>query len=113
MSLSTFSNNIKNITSEQFINYLIIGYAFSLATSKAGIVFFEQMMILSFLYSLIKGNIKNVIPELKKSKVIIALFLFLSLSLIAVLWSSDKIVALLYIKKYIHFFNYSHYLFVL
>jgi len=103
MSLSTFSNNIKNITSEQFINYLIIGYAFSLATSKAGIVFFEHMIILSFLYSLIKGNIKNVIPELKKSKIIIMLFLFLSLSLIAVLWSSDKIVALLYIKKYIHF----------
>ena len=82
------------------MNYLIIGYAFVLPITIVGIVFFTHMIILAFL---VKGNYKELYSEAKKSNVIIAFFLLIALSLVAVIWSSDKIFALLYIKKYYHF----------
>ena len=85
---------------DKFINYLIIGFAFSLPTTIVGIVFFQHMMILAFLF---RGNFSSAFQELKQSKVMLALFLFLLLSLISVLWSEDKTFALLYVKKYYHF----------
>ena len=92
----------ENMSFDRFINYLIIGYAFSLPTTKAGTVFFEHMMILSFLY---KGNFSFVYQEIMKSTVIKVLGLFILLSLLSVIWSDDKVFALLYIKKYYHFLS--------
>lgn len=91
---------MKNISFDKFMNYLIIGYAFVLPITIVGIVFFTHMIILAFL---VKGNYKELYSEAKKSNVIIAFFLLIALSLVAVIWSSDKIFALLYIKKYYHF----------
>ena len=91
---------MKKISFDKYINYLIIGYAFSLPTTTAGVVFFEHLLILSFL---IKGDFTRALTEIKKSKIIIILFIFLTLSLLAMMWSSDKIFALLYLKKYYHF----------
>ena len=91
---------MKNISFDKFMNYLIIGYAFVLPITIVGIVFFTHIIILAFL---VKGNYKELYSEAKKSKVIIAFFLLIALSLVAVIWSSDKIFALLYIKKYYHF----------
>ena len=91
---------MKNISFDKFMNYLIIGYAFVLPISIVGIVLFTHMIILAFL---VKGNYKELFSEAKKSNVIIAFSLFIALSLLSVLWSSDKIFALLYIKKYYHF----------
>ena len=100
MFFTTHIEKIKNISFEKFINYLMIGYSFVLPISIVGITFFTHMIILSFL---VKGNFKELFLEAKKSKVIIAFFLLIALSLVAVIWSSDKIFALLYIKKYYHF----------
>ena len=88
---------MKHITFDKYINYLIIGLAFTLPTTIAGIVFFGHLIIISFL---LKGNFSSALTELKKSKIIVILFLFLSLSLISTLWSSDKIFAFEYIKRY-------------
>lgn len=87
---------------DKFINYLIIGYAFTIPTTIAGIVFFQHMLILAFLF---RGNFASAYQELKQSKIMIALFLFILLSLISVLWSEDKMYALLYVKKYYHFLS--------
>ena len=90
----------KNMSFDKFINYLIVGLAFSLPTTIAGIVFFHHMIILAFLF---KGNFSSAFQELKQSKVMVTLFLFLLLSLLSVIWSEDKTFALLYVKKYYHF----------
>ena len=87
---------------DRFINYLIIGYAFSIPITKAGTVFFEHMMILSFLY---KGGFSLAYREIMKSTVIKVLGIFILLSLLSVIWSDDKIFALLYVKKYYHFLS--------
>ena len=92
----------KNISFDKFINYLIIGYAFSLPTTIVGIVFFQHMLILAFLF---RGDFSSAYQELKKSKVMVVLFLFIFFSLLSVLWSEDKTFALLYVKKYYHFLS--------
>ena len=91
---------MKDFNFNKYINYCIIGYAFVLPISKAGIVFFELMMILMWFF---EANFKYKIQEIKKSKIIIALALFLAFSCISILWSSDKLFALSYLKKYWHF----------
>ena len=92
--------NTKNFDFNRYINYCIVGYAFVLPISKAGITFFEIMMILLWLF---EANFKYKIEEIKKSKIIIVLALFLAFSCIAILWSSDKLFALKYLQKYWHF----------
>lgn len=95
---------MKKLTYDQFINYLIIVYAFTLTTTIAGIVLFGHLIILSFLVNLaLKKNFTALYSELKNSKVIIVLSLFLLFSLLSVSWSSDKIFAITYLKKYWHF----------
>lgn len=93
-----------NFSYDKYINFLIVGYAFTVPTTIAGIVFFQGLLIASFLiHSFIKRDFKYQLDELKKSKIIIALFLLIVLSLISVIWSSDKIFSLSYIHKYWHF----------
>ena len=92
----------KNITFDKVINYLIIGLAFSLPITKAGIVFFQHAIILAFLF---RGDFSSAFQELKQSKVIVVLFLFILLSMLSIIWSSDKTFALLYVKKYYHFLS--------
>lgn len=93
---------LNNISFDQVINYLIIGLAFSLPISNAGIVFFHHAIILAFLF---KGDFRSAFQELKQSKVMVVLFLFIALSLLSVIWSDDKTFALLYVKKYYHFLS--------
>ena len=88
------------ISFDKYINYLIIGYAFVLPTTIAGIVFLDHLIILSFI---LRWKFAGVLPELKQSKIILALGALIAFSLVAVLWSSDKIFALSYIQKYYHF----------
>lgn len=94
---------MKNLSFDKYFQYLIIGYAFVIPITIAGIVLFEHLIIFSFIIGYFKGHIKVQFSELKESKVIITLGLFLLLSLISVIWSDDKIFALLYIKKYYRF----------
>ena len=98
----SITSYFKNMSFDKFINYLIIGLAISLPISKVGIVFFHHMLILAFLF---KGDFYSSFQELRQSKVMVALFLFILLSLLSVLWSEDKTFALLYVKKYYHFLS--------
>jgi len=94
---------MKNLTFDKYFNYLIIAYAFVLPITIAGIVLFEHLIVFSFLIGYFKGKISVDFSELKNSKTIIVLGLFLLLSLISVIWSDDKTFALTYLKKYYHF----------
>ncbi len=84
----------------KYMNYMIIGYAFVLPMSKAGVVFFEILLISMWIF---EGNFKYKIQEIKKSKTILILASFILFSFISFFWSSDTSFALLYIKKYWHF----------
>lgn len=92
-----FSNNLNyNI----ILNYLIILYAFCIPLSKAGISLFGILLIL---FWLMERNFKEKINLILNEKIIILVILFLTLSFFSILWSSDKIFALDYLKKYWHF----------
>ena len=92
-----FSNNLNyNI----ILNYLIVLYAFCIPLSKAGISLFGILLIL---FWLMERNFKDKINLIQKEKIIILIILFLTLSFFSILWSSDKIFALDYLKKYWHF----------
>src|SRR5574344_1215733 len=92
-----FSNNLNyNI----ILNYLIILYAFCIPLSKGGISFFGILLIL---FWLMERNFKEKINLILNEKIIILVILFLTLSFFSILWSSDKIFALDYLKKYWHF----------
>ncbi len=84
----------------KILNYLIIVYAVCLPLSKAGISLFGVLLILVWLF---EANFRKKFSEIKEIKLFWALFAFLSFSVLAVLWSSDTLYALDYIKKYWHF----------
>lgn len=91
---------IRNLSYEKTINYFILLYAFCLPISRSGISL--SVIILILLWTL-QGNFKEKLTEIKQNYFIIAIFIFILYSFIAVLWSTDKLFALEYIKKYYHF----------
>ncbi len=99
------NNYFKNININQtfynnYINYFIILYSFCLPISKAGI---SLSVIIILLFWILEADFKRKFYEIKINYFIMAIFIFIIYSLIAVLWSSDKIFALEYVKKYYHF----------
>ena len=88
------------ININKYINFMIIGLAFCLPISKAGIVFFELLLIILWI---IEFNFKYKINEILKSKFLIILAVFILFSSASLLWSSNTEFALLYLKKYWHF----------
>ena len=93
----------KELSLDKYINYLIVGYAFTLPTTISGIVFFSHLIILSFFIKAIISHKNFIFSDLKKSTVILVITTFIVLSFISISWSSDKIFALVYLKKYYHF----------
>lgn len=92
--------NINRTFYNNYINYFIILYAFCLPISRAGV---SLSIVLIFLFWILEADFKRKFYEIKINYFIMAIFLFIIYSLIAVLWSSDKIFALEYVKKYYHF----------
>ena len=90
----------KNIVLYKWINYFILLYAFCLPISRAGV---SLSIVLIFLFWILEADFKRKYFEIKNNYFILAIFIFILYSIIAVLWSSDKIFALEYVKKYYHF----------
>ncbi len=85
---------------EDYINYFILLYAFCLPISRAGI---SLAVIFIFLFWVLGTDFKRKYSEIKNNYFILAIFIFILYSIIAVLWSSDKFFAIEYVKKYYHF----------
>ena len=94
------SYTTKDIVLYKWINYFILLYAFCLPISRAGV---SLSIVLIFLFWILEADFKRKFYEIKINYFIMAIFIFIIYSLIAVLWSSDKIFALEYVKKYYHF----------
>ena len=84
----------------KYINYALIGYAFCLPISKAGVNFFEIGMLLLWI---LQGNWQSKFLLYKKNLLIIGIFLLIAWSLLSVFWGSDVKFALNYVAKYRHF----------
>ena len=96
LKVSSISKNFY----EDYINYLILLYAFCLPISRAGV---SLSVILIFLFWIFQANFKRKFYEIKQNYFILLIFIFIIYSFIAILWSSDKIFAIEYVKKYYHF----------
>lgn len=97
-SITIFSK--KDLVYSKVLNYLIVLYAFCIPLSKAGISLFGILLIVVWFF---QSNLKDKFITIIKEKILVFIIVFLLLSLISVLWSSDKIFALDYLKKYWHF----------
>lgn len=82
------------------INYLFMIYIFCAPISKAGTSIAGGFMILLWLLG---GNFKCKYEVLKNSKLVVSIFLFITWSFIALLWSDNLEFAINYLQKYWHF----------
>ncbi|EQB35622.1 hypothetical protein M947_10090 [Sulfurimonas hongkongensis] len=92
-------NLVKNIDYSSCLNYLLILYAFCLPISKAGVVTIEILLIV---FWLLEGNLKYKLKQIINNRFLVVLGTFLLFSILSVLWSSEKLFALDYIRKYWH-----------
>jgi len=74
---------VKSTTYDRFFNFFIIGYAFTLPLSRAGIVFFSAMIILLFIFK--KGS-KAQIYQLKNNPTFIAFAGLIAFYLLSLIW---------------------------
>ena len=91
---------IRNIEIKTWLNYSFIALAFFIPISKAGVSFFETLILILWF---IEGNWKYKFSLYIKNPVIVTLFLFLLYSTISLLWAKDLLFGLDYIGKYKHF----------
>ncbi|MFA5461993.1 MAG: O-antigen ligase family protein, partial [Sulfurimonas sp.] len=92
--------NIKTIALDKYINYIFVLYAFLLPISRAGISILSVLLIILWLFS---DNFKRNLKFIKSDKTIIYILIFVGFSLLSLLWSSDALSGLIYIRKYWYF----------
>jgi len=98
MALSSLKEN--KFDFNLYINYALIGYAFCLPISKAGVNFFEISMLLLWVF---QGDWRSKFLLYKKNLLIIGMVLLITFSLFSVVWGSDVKFVLNYVAKYRHF----------
>jgi O-antigen ligase len=91
---------MKQINYNEYINYLIVVYAFTLPLSRAAIVFFSALIPLLWI---LEGDFQRKFKLLLLSKVLKVIIAFIVFNLLAVLWSDYMLQALEYIQKYWYF----------
>lgn len=99
------SNKFKSDIFQKFdysvvINYFILIYAFCLPISRAGVAFATIMLMLLWI---LQADYKRKFEEIRQSYLILVIFVFIFYSALAIIWSSDKLFAFVYVKKYYHF----------
>ncbi|MCH9812533.1 MAG: O-antigen ligase family protein [Epsilonproteobacteria bacterium] len=82
---------------QDLLNYLAIAYAFFLPISRAGIVLFSGLIIITWLF---KPTIKDDIKYFLHHKFMIVFLLFLLLTTLGLLWSSNLEEGINYAKRY-------------
>ncbi|MFK5937576.1 MAG: O-antigen ligase family protein [Sulfurimonas sp.] len=93
-------SNIKTLDYNKIINYLLIGYAFSLPLSKASTNIFETLILLTWL---LQGDWKSKYQLYKKNLLIIGFVALMIAYTISIPWAIDTEFALRYIAKFRHF----------
>jgi len=89
-----------HIDYNQYLNKLIVFYAFLMPLSRAGMVFFSGLILIVWL---LEGDFRKKYLLLSKNKIIIVLLLFIALNLLSVFWSDHPQEAFSYVLKYWYF----------
>ena len=84
----------------KYINYFLIGYAFCIPISKAGVNFFEFLM---FLFWILEGNWKEKLSQIKSNLLSISIIALIIISIISLPNASSIEFGIKYILKYRHF----------
>lgn len=95
INIKNYQENIK-----LYINYMLVGYAFCLPISKAGISFFGILIILLWVS---EGDWRYKFNQYKNNPLILALSIFILYSIISLFWASNMSYGLDYVFKYKHF----------
>ncbi|MCK4738222.1 MAG: O-antigen ligase family protein [Sulfurimonas sp.] len=95
-----YAQIINKIDFNKYINYLLIGFAFSIPISKAGANFFEISMLLLWI---LDGNWKYKYKQYRSNPLIFTFIMFLGYSAVSIFWASSMAEGLDYVLKYRHF----------
>ncbi|MBL6973874.1 MAG: O-antigen ligase family protein [Sulfurimonas sp.] len=90
---------IADIDSHTLINYLLICYALVLPISKAGVNFFETLILLTWFF---QGDWKSKYEQYIKNLLIVSIILFIAFHFISIPFASSTSFAIDYILKYKH-----------
>ncbi|MDT8339415.1 MAG: hypothetical protein RQ763_09460, partial [Sulfurimonas sp.] len=100
LALRTRVQKLKNITINDYINYIFILYAFLLPISRAGISILTALLFILWLFS---NNFSKKVEFIKSNSVILYFLAFIGFSLLSLFWSENVISGLAYIRKYLYF----------
>lgn len=90
-------NKIRENNATDWINYVAIAYAFTVSTSRAGIVFFTMLLIILWL---VEGDFKKKYEQIVANKVTLLFGGLIVFSFLSILWSSYQLNGLVYVIKY-------------
>jgi O-antigen ligase len=100
LALKTVVQKFKNITINDYINYIFVLYAFLLPISRGAISILTALLFVLWLFT---GDFNKKINFLKSNRVILYFLAFVGFSLLSLFWSSDASDGLAYIRKYWYF----------
>ena len=84
-----------------YLNYMMIGYAFVLPLSRAGISFFTVLLVVVWF---LEGGFKKKVKDIFANKVILSLFAFILMNFISLLWTEHVMESIGYIRRYWYLF---------
>ena len=85
----------------KYINYMVLMYAFFLPLSRAGVSLFTFLLFIAWI---IEGNFKSKFSLMFHNKVVLALFAFIGMNFISLLWTNNVDNSLDYIRRYWYLF---------
>ncbi len=100
LALKTRVQKFKNITINDYINYIFLLYAFLLPISRGAISILTTLLFVLWLFT---GNFNKKIEFIKSNRVILYFLAFVGFSLLSLFWSNDAYDGLEYIRKYWYF----------
>jgi len=93
-------DKLKKISIENYINYLLVLYAFVVPISRAGISILTALVFILWLFT---DNFKLCIKKFKSNKIILYLVLYMCFAILSLLWTDDVNSGINYIRRYWYF----------
>ncbi|WP_310442328.1 O-antigen ligase family protein [Sulfurimonas sp.] len=100
LALKTGVQKLKNITINDYINYIFALYAFLLPISRSAISILSALLFILWLFS---NDFKKKIEFIKSNRVILYFLAFVGFSILSLFWSENINSGIYYIRKYWYF----------
>ena len=93
-------DKLKKISIENYINYLLVLYAFVVPISRAGISILTALIFILWLFT---DNFKLCIKKFRSNKIVLYLLLYMCFAILSLLWTDDVYSGINYIRRYWYF----------